>query len=60
MSNWNATILGPGHTVHQNRIYSLRITCGPQYPDAPPEVHFITRVNMPCVGRAGQVSGETM
>jgi ubiquitin-conjugating enzyme E2 variant len=46
--------------VHQNRIYSLRITCGPQYPDAPPEVHFITRVNMPCVGRAGQVSGETM
>ncbi len=36
MSNWNATIIGPGHSVYQNRIYSLSIHCGPSYPDQPP------------------------
>lgn len=57
MSNWNGTIVGPGHTVHQNRIYSLRITCGPQYPDVAPEVWFLTKVNMPSVNPTnGKVS----
>jgi len=49
MSNWNATIIGPGHTVHQNRIYSLKITCGPAYPDEAPLVQFLTKINLPCV-----------
>ncbi|KAE9385993.1 UBC-like protein [Gymnopus androsaceus JB14] len=49
MSHWTGTIIGPGHTVHENRIYSLKISCGPQYPDAPPEVQFISRVNIPFV-----------
>ncbi|WFD04137.1 E2 ubiquitin-conjugating protein mms2 [Malassezia obtusa] len=49
MSKWNATILGPSNSVHQNRIYSLRLICGDQYPDAPPEVWFLTKVNLPCV-----------
>ncbi|KAK0553763.1 E2 ubiquitin-conjugating protein mms2 [Tilletia horrida] len=49
MSNWNATIIGPGHTVHQNRIYSLKITCGPNYPDEAPLVQFLTKINLPCV-----------
>ncbi|KAH9479892.1 Ubiquitin-conjugating enzyme spm2 [Psilocybe cubensis] len=51
MSNWNGTIIGPGHTVHENRIYSLKITCGPAYPDARPEVEFISRVNLPFVNQ---------
>ncbi|KAF9430058.1 E2 ubiquitin-conjugating protein mms2 [Podila epigama] len=51
MSNWNGTILGPGHTVHENRIYSLKIHCGPSYPDIPPTVHFVSRVNLPCVNQ---------
>ncbi|KAG8929458.1 E2 ubiquitin-conjugating protein mms2 [Tulasnella sp. 419] len=49
MSNWNGTIIGPGHTVHENRIYSLQIYCGPSYPDVPPTVTFLSRVNLPFV-----------
>jgi len=55
MSNWNGTIIGPGHTVHENRIYNLRIECGDNYPDAPPTIHFLSRVNLPFVS---QVNGK--
>jgi len=51
MTNWTGTIIGPGHTVHENRIYSLRITCGDRYPDSPPEIAFISRVNLPFVNQ---------
>ncbi len=36
-------------TVHENRIYSLKITCGEDYPDRPPSVQFVSRVNLPFV-----------
>ncbi|TAQ90556.1 hypothetical protein B7494_g1130 [Chlorociboria aeruginascens] len=49
MSNWNGTILGPPHSVHENRIYSLKMHCGDDYPDKPPTIQFINRVNLPCV-----------
>jgi len=49
MSNWNGTIIGPGHTVHENRIYSLQIYCGASYPDSSPAVQFRSRVNLPFV-----------
>ncbi|TKA72053.1 Ubiquitin-conjugating enzyme spm2 [Friedmanniomyces simplex] len=56
MTNWNGTILGPPHSVHENRIYSLKIHCGADYPDKPPEVTFISKVNLPCVDpRNGKV-----
>jgi ubiquitin-conjugating enzyme E2 variant len=51
MSNWNGTIIGPGHSVHQNRIYSLKIHCGESYPDSPPTIWFLTRINLPCVNQ---------
>lgn len=74
MSNWNGTIIGPGHvsdpscclltrdprsssppsapqTVHENRIYSLKITCGQNYPEQPPEIQFLSRVNLPFVSQ---------
>jgi ubiquitin-protein ligase len=38
--------------VHENRIYSLKIHCGPQYPDVPPVVQFISRINLPFVSQA--------
>jgi ubiquitin-conjugating enzyme E2 variant len=38
-------------TVHENRIYSLKIHCGDRYPDQPPTIHFISRVNLPFVSQ---------
>ncbi|CAK5273481.1 unnamed protein product [Mycena citricolor] len=55
MSHWNGTIIGPGHTVHENRIYSLKITCGESYPEAPPTVQFLSRVNLPFVSQTDGV-----
>jgi len=49
MSDWNGTILGPPHSVHENRIYSLTLHCGMDYPDVPPDVSFLTKINLPCV-----------
>lgn len=51
MSNWNGTVIGPGHSVHQNRIYSLKIHCGPDYPDKPPQLSFLSKINLPCVNQ---------
>ncbi|KAI9766065.1 MAG: E2 ubiquitin-conjugating protein mms2 [Geoglossum simile] len=56
MSNWNGTILGPPHSVHENRIYTLNIHCGDQYPDVPPTFQFVSKINLPCVdNRNGKV-----
>ncbi|OQE24274.1 hypothetical protein PENSTE_c007G03327 [Penicillium steckii] len=56
MSNWNGTILGPPHSVHENRIYSVNIHCGSDYPDNPPTIQFTSRVNIPCVDqKSGKV-----
>lgn len=38
-------------TVHENRIYSLKIVCGETYPDHPPLVQFVSRVNLPFVNQ---------
>lgn len=37
--------------MHENRIYSLKIHCGEDYPDKPPVVSFLTRVNLPFVNQ---------
>ncbi len=43
-------------SVHENRIYSLNIHCGPSYPDVPPSVQFVSKINLPCVDqRTGKV-----
>jgi len=52
MYNWNGTILGPPHSVHENRIYSLKMHCSDDYPEKPPKITFITKVNLPCVSPA--------
>ncbi|QRV73837.1 ubiquitin-conjugating enzyme [Ceratobasidium sp. AG-Ba] len=55
MSRWNGTIIGPGHTVHENRIYSLQIYCSESYPDTPPAVQFLSKINLKFVGPTGKV-----
>ncbi|EPQ31152.1 uncharacterized protein PFL1_01341 [Pseudozyma flocculosa PF-1] len=60
MTNWNATIIGPGHSVFENRIYSLKIHCGPSYPDKAPEVSFLTKINLPCVKADGKVDASAL
>jgi ubiquitin-protein ligase len=32
MYEWNGTIIGPPHSAYENRIFSLSIYCGDNYP----------------------------
>lgn len=54
-------MLTQSQSVHENRIYSLKIHCGTNYPDSPPEVTFISKVNLPCVDqRTGKVHFDSI
>jgi ubiquitin-conjugating enzyme E2 variant len=56
MRYWTATIFGPSNTVHDQRIYGLKLYCDLQYPDKAPLVKFVSRINMDCVGPDGTVN----
>mgnify|MGYP000207926013 FL=1 len=60
MVNWNGTIIGPGNTVFDQRIYSLEIECGDSYPDVPPTVRFTTKIVLPCVNAQGVVDPRAL
>lgn len=46
-------------TVHDGRIYSVKIYCDEHYPERPPQIRFMTRVNMSCVAQNGTVDPRT-
>ena len=52
LTDWNGSILGPQGTTFDGRLYELRISCGPQYPNAPPKVRFASRINLPHVNQS--------
>lgn len=58
MSNWNGTILGPPHSVFENRIYMLTLHCSELYPSTPPTIRFVSKVNLPFVDNNGIVNAR--
>lgn len=40
--------------MFDSRLYELHITCGPDYPVAPPKVRFVSRINL---GHVNQSNG---
>lgn len=59
MTHWNGTILGAPNSVHANRIYSVEITCDETYPDKPPLIKFVSKINLECVDQATGVIIES-
>lgn len=60
MENNNAITYDACQTVHEGRIYQLKLFCGKDYPDNPPSIRFQTRINMTCVNaESGAVRGYT-
>ena len=49
-TNWNAMIMGPYNTKFE-RFYSIKIVVGPSYPEQPPLIQFISKINLPCVNK---------
>jgi len=41
--------IGPHNTVHEGRIYQLKLFCDKDYPEKPPSVRFHSRINLTCV-----------
>lgn len=51
MRSWTGTIVGPSNTVHDGKIYQLKLFCDKDYPDKPPSVRFHSKINMACVNQ---------
>ena len=53
-TNWNGSILVPNE-----RLYELKMVCGEDYPNKPPKVRFVTKINMSCVNQSnGEVDSN--
>ena len=55
LSRWQCTILGAQDSPVADRLLSLTMVCGPEYPRQPPSVVFQSKVNFPFVGPHGDL-----
>ena len=51
LTDWQCTILGSPNTSVENRIVSLLVSVGPNYPQSLPHVQFQTKLNFPWLVR---------
>ena len=52
---WNGSIL-----LDDGRFYELQLECDENYPQKPPKVKFITKVNMPFVDQHGAIKSGSL
>ena len=52
--HWNGSIMGQ-HGNFENRFLKLKLFCGEDYPNEPPEVTFVHKVSLPNVDEQGKV-----
>mmetsp|Transcript_8642 Transcript_8642/g.32537 ORF Transcript_8642/g.32537 Transcript_8642/m.32537 type:complete len:153 (-) Transcript_8642:99-557(-) len=59
LTDWNASIIGPQNTPLGDRIFTLQVKCGENYPDEPPRIRFVNRINMEGVDQTtGEIAGD--
>ncbi|XP_062184240.1 ubiquitin-conjugating enzyme E2 variant 1C-like [Phragmites australis] len=52
-------VVAPPQSLHEGRIYQLKLFCEKDYPDKPPTVRFHSQINMTCVNPdTGLVEGK--
>ncbi|KAF3540866.1 hypothetical protein F2Q69_00020455 [Brassica cretica] len=49
LAAFNCMELIPVLTAYEGKIFQLKLFCGKDYPQSPPTVRFLTRINMSCV-----------